>query len=88
MNLTPEQLELLDIGLFLFLVTVGAIFTLKMIFKQIARFFRAIKIRFIKQKNKSKKKQGYKNFKGNTWYPDGTVYNAETRKLEKPDYKN
>ena len=42
----------------------------------------------IKQKNRREKKQGYKNYKGDTWYPDGTLYSAKTGKQEKPDYKN
>ena len=30
---------------------------------------------------------GYKNFKGNTWYPDGRQWNQNTQQYENPDYK-
>lgn len=31
-------------------------------------------------------KGGYKNFKGDKWYPDGRVWNKNTKAWEDPDY--
>lgn len=87
MNLTPEQLEMLDIGLFLFLVIAGIIFILKLIFRQFRKIIYKAITYFRKRKNQRKKKKGYKNYKGDTWYPDGTYYNSKTGQLEKPDYR-
>lgn len=39
------------------------------------------------KKKKTKKIQGYKNYKGDTWYPDGTYYNSEKGELERPNYR-
>ena len=56
---------------------------------------------YLKLKKKSKKKHvshkqspviepkgGYKNFKGDTWYPDGRVWNKSKETWEYPDYDN
>ena len=33
-------------------------------------------------------KGGYKNYKGDTWYPDGRIWRKDKQKWEKPDYNN
>lgn len=56
---------------------------------------------YLKHKKKSRKKHvshkqnpteeakgGYKNFKGDTWYPDGRTWNKSKGIWEHPDYSN
>ena len=46
-----------------------------------------IALRIGKRKKKRNPKGGYKNFKGDTWYPDGRIYRKDTKRWEEPDYK-
>lgn len=88
MTLTTEQQEFIKAAIILFVFNVGALYILKKVFRKIKKMFRTIKIWFIKQRNKRKGKKGYRNYKGDTWYPDGTIWNAEKGKWEEADYKN
>jgi len=90
LNLTEEQVNFL-LGLAIIIaIAVIAFRILRAIFRLIKRFFKSISkgIRKIKKKlmKKNKKVQGYKNFKGDTWYPDGTVWNAQKEEWEEADY--
>ena len=88
MTLTTEQIEFIKTAAILFIFTVGLLYILRTLFRKVRNAFHAVKVWFVKRKNKRKGKRGYQNYKGDIWYPDGTVYNAETGKLDKPDYKN
>lgn len=39
-----------------------------------------------KMKRAGAKTKGFKNFKGDIWYPDGRVWVNDKKKLEEPDY--
>lgn len=92
MKLTDDQISII----LTILVIIGFIFVVflafKIVWKIIKGLFRFITSGFRKLthrfRSKGKKIQGYKNYKGDTWYPDGTVWNAEKKKWEEPDYKN
>lgn len=80
MKLTPEQIQIIiQISL---LIIIGLIIksVIRLLIKTIKR------VREIIQ-NRKKIKSGFKNFKGDTWYPDGSMWNNEKKKWEKPDYK-
>lgn len=38
------------------------------------------------QKEANKHQDGFKNFKGDTWYPDGKIWHEKTKSWEEPDY--
>ena len=92
MRLNEEQLEFLFGLAIIVAIVIVAFRLLQAVFRWIKRFFKSIKngIRKIKNRlrKKNKKMQGYKNFKGDTWYPDGTVWNAQKEEWEKADYNN
>ena len=92
LNLTEEQVNFL-LGLAIIIaIAIIAFRILLAIFRLIKRFFKSSRkgIRKIKNRmrKKNKKVQGYKNFKGDTWYPDGTVWNAQKEEWEEADYNN
>lgn len=88
MTLTAHQKEILQTVVILLIFNVGLIYTLRAIIRKIKGILRKAKIWFIKQRNKHSKIKGYKNYKGDTWFPDGTYYNSKKKKLESPDYRN
>lgn len=40
-----------------------------------------------RRKNADTPKGGFKNFKGDTWYPDGRILHKDSKTWEQPDYK-
>ena len=41
-----------------------------------------------KKRSKSAKRGGYRNFRGDIWYPDGRIWHEKTKTWEEPDYQN
>lgn len=66
---------------YLFLSVILVILILTLI-RLITKHFRSVN-----NKNTQKPKDGYKNFKGDTWFPDGRIWVKDKKKWEDPDYK-
>ena len=88
MQLTAEQISILQTAVLLFIFNVGLLYILRTLYRKVKNIYHSAKVWFIRRKNKRKKKHGYKNYKGDTWFPDGTYYNSRKKKLESPDYRN
>lgn len=43
-------------------------------------------IRGKKRKKKRAEKGGFRNFRGDIWYPDGRIWHEESKTWEEPDY--
>ena len=80
MKLTSEQITII-IGI-LIIITIC-----KIVIKTVKATAKIIKKIKNKPKHKNKTNKGYKNYKGDIWYTDGTYWNKKTNKLEEPDYK-
>ena len=82
MMLTPEQTQITLNIIISIIVTSAFIFVISLLIKSIRKL-----TQWVIRPKKTKMKQGYTNYKGDTWYPDGTIWNAEKKRWEKPDYK-
>jgi hypothetical protein len=47
-----------------------------------------VQLRKENRKKSGKRKKGFKNFKGDIWYADGTMWHEDKKTWEEPDYKN
>lgn len=85
MYITDEQLSFILGVLLLVGIAIIVFRIIQAIFRLIKRTWKSLRNSI---KRKRKKVKGYKNYKGDTWYPDGTIWNAEKEKWEEADYKN
>ena len=88
MQLTENQIDLIIKFVVLFIFNVGLFHIITCLFRWVKKFimkiYHGIKRFFIRRN--LKKHKGYQNYKNETWYPDGSLYNAETGTFEKANY--
>lgn len=87
-QLSNTQIELIINFAIIFIFNVGLLYIIRCIFRTLKRLIKSIwytiKRTIIRMKSKNQK--GFKNYKSDVWYPNGTMYNKEKKKFEKPDY--